>query len=213
MFTASESAIVWGIDTADRLFSSSFRDDVFGLFRAWHNERALNDSSPWNRFTLIMAYATDAHLAIRNLHQSPFDVGCRVTLGDFTVEQVSDLNFRHGSPLKDPDEVRRLCRLVGGHPYLVRRALLEIKKRGLSLDDLDVEAEREDGLFADHLNRLLTALLIDSNLCDSLRKLLLGEAVPSENLTRLCCAGVLVSGSPAHPRCALYDRFLRTHLL
>src|SRR5262249_46693265 len=33
--------LVWGLDEVDRLFGLAFASEVFGLFRAWHNERAL----------------------------------------------------------------------------------------------------------------------------------------------------------------------------
>ena len=37
-----ETRLVWGLDEVDRLFSCRFASEVFGLFRAWHNERALD---------------------------------------------------------------------------------------------------------------------------------------------------------------------------
>ena len=40
------SPIVWGLDEIDRLFSYSFASEVFGLFRSWHNKRALSRLAP-----------------------------------------------------------------------------------------------------------------------------------------------------------------------
>ena len=62
-----------------------FGSEVFGLFRSWHNRRALDPSGPWSRLTLAIAYATEAHLFITDLNQSPFNVGTRLTLEDFTA--------------------------------------------------------------------------------------------------------------------------------
>src|SRR5206468_9769560 len=92
-------SLVWGLDEVDRLFNCPFSDVVFGLFRSWHNERSLNPEGPWGRLTLAIAYATEAHLFITDLNQSPFNVGTRLTLDDFTLEQVAELNRRYGSPL------------------------------------------------------------------------------------------------------------------
>ena len=89
---------------------------VFGLFRSWHNERALDPQGPWGRFTLAIAYATEAHLFITDLNQSPFNVGTRLALADFTLEQVAELNWRYGSPLRGEPELAGFVHLAGGHP-------------------------------------------------------------------------------------------------
>jgi DNA-binding SARP family transcriptional activator len=95
----ADTPVVWGLDEVDRLFPCDFRNDVFGLFRAWYNERSFDPEGPISRLTLVMAYATEARLFITDLNQSPFNVGTRVTLDDLTWEQVADLNRRYGSPL------------------------------------------------------------------------------------------------------------------
>src|SRR5262249_53660384 len=71
--------IVWGLDEVDRLFTCDFGSEVFGLFRSWHNKRALDPEGPWQRLTLAIAYATEAHLFITDLNQSPFNVGTRLS--------------------------------------------------------------------------------------------------------------------------------------
>src|SRR5204862_5917842 len=105
--------VVWGLDEVDRLFTSKFGGEVFGLFRSWHNKRALDPDGPWQRLTLAIAYATEAHLFITDLNQSPFNVGTRLLLDAFSFEQVEELNRRYGSPLRDKAEVARYFRLVG----------------------------------------------------------------------------------------------------
>src|SRR6185503_13622974 len=126
-----EAPVVWALDEVDRLFGCAFSSEVFGLFRSWHNARSLNPAAPWSRLTLAIAYATEAHLFVTDLNQSPFNVGTRLTLEDFTREQVSDLNRRYRSPLQTEAEVDQLFGVLGGHPYLVRRALSEIALQGL----------------------------------------------------------------------------------
>ncbi|RYZ62464.1 MAG: toll/interleukin-1 receptor domain-containing protein, partial [Proteobacteria bacterium] len=101
----SSTPIVWFMDEADKLFGAPFASDFFGLVRSWHNSRATEPDGPWDRFTVVMGYATEAHLFIQDLNQSPFNVGRQLALDDFTHEQVEELNRRYGSPLKSASEV------------------------------------------------------------------------------------------------------------
>ena len=104
--------LVWGLDEVDRLFSCSFGSEVFGLFRSWHNARSLDPEGPWRNLTMVIGYATEAHLFISDLNQSPFNVGTRLTLNDFTPEQVAELNRRYDSPLKDQTEAAAFYNLL-----------------------------------------------------------------------------------------------------
>jgi DNA-binding winged helix-turn-helix (wHTH) protein len=212
---SSEAPLVWGLDEVDRLFTCSFGSEVFGLFRSWHNARSLDPAGPWPRLTLAMAYATEAHLFITDVHQSPFNVGTRLVLEDFTLEQVAELNRRYGSPLSEA-EVERFFRLVGGHPYLVRCGLHEMAAHGASYDALEAQADHDEGPFGDHLRRLLISLSQDAALCDVVRGVIEGQPVPTaESFYRLRSAGVVVGDSArgARPRCRLYANYLERHLL
>ena len=133
----SPAPLVWGLDEVDRLFAYPFSTAVFALFRSWHNARALEPHQSWDRLTLAMAYATEVHLLIQDLNQSPFNVGLQLTLQDFTLEQIEDLNGRYGSPLDSRDQLRRFYQLVGGSPYLVHRGLYELVTRPLDMMALE----------------------------------------------------------------------------
>jgi hypothetical protein len=208
--------VVWGLDEVDRLFTCNFGSEVFGLFRSWHNKRALDPQGPWQKLTLAIAYATEAHLFITDLNQSPFNVGTRLQLNDFTLEEVAKLNERYGSPLKDDDEIARYYRLLSGHPYLVRRGLHEMVTSNVDLTDLEAGAVADEGPFGDHLHRLLISLGKDPELCDVVRGILQGKPCPTpESFYRLRSAG-LASGESTQdikPRCLLYETYLARHLL
>ena len=90
--------LVWAMDEVDRLFLCGFRSEVFGLIRSWHNARATEPTQPWRRLDPGHSYATEAHLLIDNLDQSPFNVGTCLVIDDFTAEQMAELNRRYGSP-------------------------------------------------------------------------------------------------------------------
>src|SRR5262249_45458188 len=176
---ASPAQIVWGVDEVDRLFSRPFASEVFGLFRSWHNARSLDPEGPWRRLTLVMAYATEAHLFITDLNQSPFNVGTRLTLEDFTKEQIADLNLRYGAPLRTDGEVQRYFDLVGGNPYLAQRGLHEMAQFRLTLNELETRAGDDDGPFGDHLNRMFAAVACDKTMLQAMVAVIGGETCPT----------------------------------
>jgi DNA-binding SARP family transcriptional activator len=210
-----DTHVVWGLDEADRLFGRPYCGEVFGLFRSWHNERSLNPEGPWSRLTLAIAYATEAHLFITDLNQSPFNVGTRLALDDFTQADVEELNRRYGSPLRDEAEFARFHALVGGHPYLVRRGLHALASRASTIDALEREGSEEYGVYGDHLRRMLSALSQDAALRDTVRGLLRGQAIADpDQFYRLRAAGLLAGRSEqeARIRCRLYGDYLRRAL-
>ena len=209
------SQLVWGLDEVDRLFPCAFGSEVFGLFRSWHNARALDPAGPWRRLTLALAYATEAHLFITDIHQSPFNVGTRLTLEDFTLEQVAELNRRYGAPLR-VEEVAQYYQLVGGHPYLVRCGLQELVTHQRSLAELETIADDEDGPFGDHLRRIAASLEQDKDLSEVVRGILQQQPCPTqESFYRLRSAGLMIGNSAreARPRCQLYATYLEKRLL
>lgn len=212
---ANSLPLVWGLDEVDRLFNCDFASEVFGLFRSWHNARSLDPAGQWQRLTLAMAYATEAHLFITDVHQSPFNVGTRLVLEDFSFQQVTELNRRYDSPLSET-EIATYFDLVGGHPYLVRCGLHEMTAHGASFDELAAKANHNEGPFGDHLRRLLISLSQDLALRDVMRGVIEGQACPTaESFYRLRSAGVVIgdSAKEAKPRCHLYSTYLKQHLL
>ncbi|HLV81387.1 MAG TPA: AAA-like domain-containing protein, partial [Chthonomonadaceae bacterium] len=208
--------LVWAMDEVDRLFTCDFGSEVFGLFRSWHNERSLDPDGPWSRLTLAIAYATEAHLFITDMNQSPFNIGTQLPLDDFTLSQVADLNARYASPLKDEEQISRFYRLVGGQPYLVQKGLNEMAGHGVDIQAFEEQAGRDEGLFGDHLRRYLVLLVRDPDLCNVLRGALKGQACPTaESFYRLRSAGLLAGHSQldARLRCQIYENYLRRHLL
>lgn len=209
-----ESYFVLALDEVDRVFDHDYASEIFGLFRSWHNLRALDPNGPWCRLTIAIAYATEAHLFITDLNQSPFNVGTRLTLEDFSEEQLADLNGRYGGPLTK-NEIRRFHHLVGGHPYLAQKGLYEMYQHKTDLATLEQKADHDDGPFGDHLNRLLISLQQDQNLLQELRDFLLaGSSLSNGAFYRFRSAGIISgqTADEARPRCDLYARYLKKHL-
>ncbi len=76
------SPVVLILDEVDRLFDRPYRGDFFAAVRGWHNNRATDEA--WENLHLVLGHATDPALWIENLNESPFNVGDRLRLGDFT---------------------------------------------------------------------------------------------------------------------------------
>jgi uncharacterized caspase-like protein len=207
--------LVWGLDEVDRLFAHEDGSEVFGLFRSWYNKVKLEPDSPWQNLTMVISYATEASLFIKDLHQSPFNVGTRLTLNDFNKEEVAELNRRHAEPLVNDKELSDFYDLLGGHPFLVRSGLYLMITQQLRFSNFLEVAMREDGLFGDHIRRFIELLEKKPEIKEEVRNILQGKLCSTENFYRLRSAG-LMAGESAHdvrPRCRLYEIYLRKHLL
>jgi nitroreductase len=201
------------LDEVDRIFGEPYRDDFFAAVRAWHNLRAIEDA--WQGLHLVLAHATEPALWIENLNQSPFNVGERLRLGDFSREEVADLETRHGGPLHGSAEIDGLMRLLGGHPYLVRQALYALVTERWSLAELETVAARDDGPFGDHLRRHLWSVGRSAELRTELARVVRGRGCSDEGIFQRLLAAGLVEGetrATARMRCSLYQTYFARHL-
>ena len=207
--------LLWGIDEVDRLFACSFGSEVFGLFRSWHNERSLDPSGPWQNLSLAIAYASEAHLFITDVNQSPFNVGTRLVLADFTLDQVRELNERYGCPLHGENEMEGFFSLLGGQPFLTQRGLHQMTEKSLSYQEFAAGAARDEGPYGDHLRRIFVSLSQEPALCEVVRGVISGRhSSGADSFYRLRSSGI-VAGESARDmklRCQLYEQYLGSHL-
>ena len=113
-------------------------------------------------------------------------------------------------------------RVVNGEsPLLTRKELREANSRGgLNLVCWDGCARlgyesNGEGLYGDHLRRLLIALTRDPELTEVVRQVLQGKPCPTaESFYRLRTAGILIGedAEDARLRCRLYATYLQRHL-
>ncbi|EDN69824.1 conserved hypothetical protein [Beggiatoa sp. PS] len=212
----TDKQLLWAIDEADRLFLCNFSSEVFALFRTWHNERALNPSSPCSKLTLAIAYATETYLFIKDQNQSPFNVGTKLMLEDFTLEHLADLNRRYGMPFKTHKEIKQFHQLVGGQPYLVRCGLNDIVSHHLTLEEFISKADHDDGTYGDHLRRIVRLIHDDEQLSQAMRHVLRDQVCPDyDSFCRLRSAGILRGDSKDNVslRCEIYRRYLKKLML
>lgn len=124
--------VVIFVDEIDTTLSLDFTDDFYAAIRYLYNARATTPAFKRLSFVLI-GVATPGDL-IRNRQRTPFNIGQRVDLTDFTFEEVLPLAAGLNLP---PDEVQQVPSWVfkwtNGHPYLTQRLFLALAEQGQSL--------------------------------------------------------------------------------
>jgi hypothetical protein len=181
--------LVLAMDEVDRVLESRFHSEFFSMLRSWHDNRARSEML--RQLDLVMVASTEPHLWISNPNRSPFAVAERIQLGDFSKDNVRDLNRRYKSPLRD-DQLDRLMALVGGHPYLVHYAIYAIVSGSYAAEQLFEQALSDDGPFADHLNHLLFRLHGKPELTQGLRSIIATRKCRDEEIYyRLNGAGLV----------------------
>lgn len=203
--------VCWVMDEVDRLFGTDYADDFFGLVRSWHNRRAFANQGPWKRLRLLISYATEAQLFIKDLNQSPFNVGVRVTMNDFSPAQVEDLGSRYSF---DRHTSMGVFEVAAGHPFLTRKAFSFLAD-GADLVTLRMASDQPDGPFGDHLKRLLAMIRKSPEMEAAVSSLLAGEGVTdSQTLARMRSSGLLAGSTSKQAvfRCSAYESFLRKSL-
>ncbi|MEL7494727.1 MAG: AAA-like domain-containing protein, partial [Cyanobacteria bacterium J06554_11] len=159
ILTEIEEPIVVFVDEIDTTLSLDFTDDFFIAIRYFYTARAQNPA--FNRLSFVLiGVATPADL-IRNPQRTPFNVGERVDVTDFTLEEALPLAAGFGiSDYKAERLLERILDWTGGHPYLTQRlcqAVTESKQADaeLSEDDIDrVVATTFFGSMSDRDNNL-----------------------------------------------------------
>jgi WD40 repeat protein len=132
------------VDEVDAVASLPFSaDEFFAGIRECYNRRTVD--SVFGRLTFaIFGVASPADL-IRNPRTTPFNIGHRIELTDFTPAEATPLavgliSVGNGSGLSSPRSGLRLLDRVlywtGGHPYLTQRlcqAVVEAQEQGQAL--------------------------------------------------------------------------------
>jgi len=108
------------IDEIDAMLQLDFSDDFFAALRAFYNDRAQH--SALKRLTFVLLGAVAPQDLIQDRTRTPFNIGTRIELTDFIVEEADKLTA--GWPFCDQKRARGLARVLhwtGGQPYLTHK--------------------------------------------------------------------------------------------
>ena len=209
----NDFSMLLAIDEADRLLDKPYKTEFFAMLRAW--DTIASHSELWEKLSVILVISTHPHLLIEDHKQSPFNVGLKLYLDDFTQDQVLDLNQRYGSPINE-DEIPDMMKLLGGHPFLIRHALYTIVSEEMySWNEFPKIALNEPGPFSSHLHFYLWQLRDRPNLVQGMKEIMKTNRCSDEHiLNRLSAAGLArgISSNEASIRCGLYEEYFKQTL-
>ena len=212
-----DTPLILALDEVDMVFPhATVADDFFGLLRSWYESARYGDfgSALWEKLRLVVVHSTEAYVPL-NINQSPFNVGKNVELEELSAEQVQDLAQRYGLSAS-ASQTEALMELVGGHPYLIRKALYHLRRDDLSISELTETAATEAGIYSDHLRRHLYVLQDYPQLAEAFRQVVTKRRpvdIDAESAFKLESMGlVMLSGNQASPLCEIYREYFREHL-
>jgi hypothetical protein len=106
--------------------------------------------------------------------------------------------------------------MVGGHPFLVRGALLPIARSEMMLAQVLQVAPTEGGLFGEHLRRHLLNLEGDAKLLAAMQRVLARDQpllIDTTEAFKLVSMGVVrYVGNQVEPLCDVYRQYFRDRL-
>ncbi|MGQ4647843.1 AAA-like domain-containing protein [Lyngbya aestuarii] len=213
-----ESPFVLVLQKVDRVFEHpEIADDFCRLLRGWYDlaRRGDHTSVIWQKLRLVIVHSTEIYSSLDINHSPLAGVGLEVELPEFSPEEVQDLVKRHGLNWT-LTEVKQLMAMIGGHPYLVRKALAYLKHQSVKLEPFLQLAPTEAGPFSDHLRRHLWNLQQSPLLVSALAEVVTSSSwvsLPSEAAFKLYSMGLLsLQGNSVMPRCDLYRRYFSDRL-
>ncbi|WP_353259448.1 AAA-like domain-containing protein [Prochlorothrix hollandica] len=203
--------VVLGLDNVDRLFPhGAVVEDFFGLLRSWHERARI--SMLWQQLRLVLMHSTDVYIPL-DYNQSPFNTGVPIELVEFSPDQIQALALLHHCSLDRP-ALAQLMAAIGGHPYLVRRALYELGTGSQTLGQLLATAATETGIYGAHLRRQWLLLQQNPALWQALIQVVQGtEPVSLSPLTlyKLHSMGLIHRhNNRVMPRCTVYRDYFRS---
>ena len=208
----TNSAIVFALDNIDRLFAyEGVIEDFFGMLRSWHEKAKTHDI--WAQVRLILSHSTEVYIPL-DINQSPFNAGMPILLEEFDAMQVNTLAILYQLNWND-SQVAKLMDLVGGHPYLVRLAMYQIKTNNSTLEEFLAQAVMEMSTYSDPLRRLHNILKQSPTLTSAYAQVVESAApisLDSLQIYQLHSIGLIKhQQNLVSPRCKLYqDYFSRS---
>ncbi|MBP0020757.1 MAG: AAA-like domain-containing protein [Cyanobacteria bacterium SBLK] len=169
-----KSPLVLALDDIETVLNhSKIAEDFFKILRAW-NELA-KTQLPWKNLRIVISYSTEIYIEL-DINHSPFNVGVPIELPEFTPDQIMELAKRHKLDCStigfDKKSVDNFYNLIGGHPYLIQRAISCLKQEQCTLKELLETASTDSGIYQDHLRGIFAYLKEFPELVEVMKKVL-----------------------------------------
>ncbi|MGE0883454.1 MAG: AAA-like domain-containing protein [Blastocatellales bacterium] len=135
------------IDEIDTVRSLPFStDEFFAGIREFYNRRT--SESELERLTFCLLGVASPSDLIRDTRMTPFNIGQRIELRDFTKEEAAPLAQGLGRDKQIGIELlNRVFYWTGGHPYLTQRLCLAISQDGKANDGHSIDRLCEEIFF------------------------------------------------------------------
>ncbi len=117
--------VVIFVDEIDTTLKLDFSDDFFAAIRSLYNARA--DTPEFGRLSFVLIGVATPSDLIMDPVRTPFNIGQRVDLTDFTFKEARSLAQGLGlQRLRAMPVLTRVLNRTNGHPYLTQRLCHEI---------------------------------------------------------------------------------------
>lgn len=200
---------VLAIDETDSLFLYPNRaQDFFSLLRAW-NQRAYLKGQ-WKKLRIVMV-SSGNFLEFSVIHSSPLsNVGYNIELPEFNANQIDNLAQHYGLDWEEI-QTQKLMAMVGGHPYLVTKALECIKNENITLEYLLQTAPTDAGIYRSHLEQHFLTLQNYPELAKAFAEVVNSTEpirLKAELTYKLNSMGLVkLKGNDVIPRCNFYRQY------
>jgi len=227
--------VVIVIDEIDSTIGLPFADDFFAAIRGCYNARAIEPA--YERLTFALLGVASPDQLIRDPSRTPFNVGRRIELADFTAKEAAVLALGLS---RQPDTaavlLERVLYWTGGQPYLTQAVCRAIAEHGedaaAAVPDVDrvvedlfltARSQREESNLKHARARLTVSGPAARRPLQVYLRVRSGEAVADEptspsfvqlklsGLVRVCDAGRLVVRNRIYER-VFTEEWARSHL-
>ncbi|MEL6462733.1 MAG: AAA-like domain-containing protein [Cyanobacteria bacterium J06621_15] len=211
LLTQSSAPMILWLDSVERIFPhQKIAGEFLGLLRAWHEQAKIHPI--WKQLRIVIVHSTEVYIPLK-INESPFNVGVPIELPEFTPEQVLLLAKKHSLEW-DLRQIQPLINKVGGHPYLIKQAFVNLQLNpNNNLEQLLQTSATDKGIYGNLLRHYWQIVQKDTELTTALQKVVKTAGTvcisPKQAYDLDRIGLVKSSGSEVKISCELYREYFR----